>query len=157
MHDLTDSSLMTAAAIGWFYLVTNAMRVFTYLPQIVAVWRSTDGARAVSLFTWGSWLVCNGSAILYGAVVVNDLFFVMIASVNFCGCTCVTLITLITLQRRLQWRRAQQRSDGLPRPPIAPQTLQAADPPVLVAHPLMSRAQRPVDDGVSSCERCMAY
>ena len=110
MHDLTDSSLTTAAAIGWFYLATNAMRVFTYLPQIVAVWRSTDGARAVSLFTWGSWLVCNGSAILYGAVVVHDLFFVLIALVNFCGCTCVTLITL---QRRLKWRGAQQRGDGV--------------------------------------------
>ncbi len=153
MHDLTDSSLTTAAAIGWFYLATNAMRVFTYLPQIVAVWRSTDGARAVSLFTWGSWLVCNGSAILYGAVVVHDLFFVLIASVNFCGCTCVTLITL---QRRLQWRRAQQRGDGLPRQTVAPQALQAAHPPVLVAHPLRSSARRPDEDGASHCKHRLA-
>ena len=127
MHDLTDSSLTTAAAIGWFYLATNAMRVFTYLPQIVAVWRSTDGARAVSLFTWGSWLVCNGSAILYGAVVVHDLFFVLIALVNFCGCTSVTLIAL-----------------------------QAAHPPVLVAHPLRSSARRPDEDGASHCKHRLA-
>lgn len=54
MHGLSDSSLTTAAAIDWFNLVTNAMRVFMYLPQIIAVWRSTNGARAVSLFTWGA-------------------------------------------------------------------------------------------------------
>ena len=61
MHALPDPTLAPAAAIGWFYLVTNATRVFTYLPQIVAVRRSTDGERAISLFTWGSWLVSHGA------------------------------------------------------------------------------------------------
>lgn len=154
MHALPDFSLTTAAAIGWFYLVTNAARIFTYLPQIVAVWRSTDGARAISLFTWSSWLVSHCAAILYGTLVVHDLFFVLIALVNLFGCGSVTLIAL---QRRLQWRREQRRGAASPRQTVAPQALQAADPPVLVAHPLMSRAQRPDEDGTSRCERRMAW
>ena len=130
MHALPDASLTTAAAIGWFYLITNAMRVFTYLPQIVAVWRSTDGARAVSLLTWGSWLVSNAAAILYGLIVVHDLGFVLISSVNFCGCGCVTLTAL---QRRRQWQRAQRRSDAPPRRNVASELSQAASPPVQAA------------------------
>lgn len=85
-------SSTTAAAIGWFYLVTNSVRVLTYIPQIIAVWRCRDGARAISLLTWGSWVISNAAAIAYGVLVVHDAFFVVISTINLGGCAAVTLL-----------------------------------------------------------------
>lgn len=86
------------AAIAWCYLATNSLRVFTYWPQILAVWRSSDGARAVSLLTWSSWCVSHLAALLYGTVVVADRFFVCISAINLLGCGAVTAIA--TARRR---------------------------------------------------------
>ncbi|MFT3717397.1 hypothetical protein [Pseudorhodoferax sp.] len=93
------------AAIAWAYLVTNVGRIVTYVPQIVAVWRCTDGARAISLFTWGSWMVANATALAYGALVLKDLFFLAITGINMFGCSAVTLIAA---WRRIAFRRAQR-------------------------------------------------
>lgn len=124
MHALSGASLTMAAAIGWTYLVTNAARIFTFLPQIVAVWRSTDGARAISLCTWSAWLVSHVTAVLYGALVTHDVFFVLISLINFFGCGTVTLIAW---RRRLQWRRRERASSNdrgqPPSPVVAPQAL----------------------------------
>lgn len=88
---------------------------------------------------------------------MHDVFFVPIASINFCGCACVTLIAL---QRRLQWRRDQPLDAALPRQTVAPQPLQAVDPTVaVVAHSLehhMHHVLPPDDEGDSLCKRCMA-
>jgi len=80
------------AAIAWFYLATNSVRVLTYLPQIVAVWRCHDGARSISLLTWGSWVVSHITATLYGVLVVHDTFFVLVSLVNLAGCGAVMAI-----------------------------------------------------------------
>lgn len=69
------------AAIAWAYLITNSARIITYLPQIQAVWRSTDGARAISLWTWGSWSVSHITALLYGVLVIEDGFFSLITGI----------------------------------------------------------------------------
>ena len=53
------------AAIAWSYLAINSTRIVTYVPQIVAAWRCTDGARAISLFTWSSWTVSHVSGLAY--------------------------------------------------------------------------------------------
>jgi uncharacterized protein with PQ loop repeat len=92
-----------AAAIAWFYLVTNSARLITYVPQIVAVWRCRDGARSISLLTWGSWTVSHFAAILYGIVVVPDLFFVCVSLVNLLSCM---VVTAIAARRRCQQRQA---------------------------------------------------
>lgn len=98
------------AAIAWLYLLTNATRLVTYLPQIVVVWRCTDGARSVSVMTWGSWVLSQATAILYGTLVLRDVPFVLISLVNFVGCGCVTALAL---RRRAQWRREAGRApDG---------------------------------------------
>ena len=82
-----------ASAIAWFYLVTYSTRMFSFLPQIIAVWRCRDGGRAISLLTWCSWMISHAAAALYGALVVHDPFFVLISVVNLLGCAAVTLIT----------------------------------------------------------------
>ncbi|MFT4196227.1 hypothetical protein [Ottowia sp.] len=106
--NLTSDASAWQAAIAWGYLLSNAARVFTYLPQIVVVWRCRDGARAVSLLTWGSWVAANSMAVLYGALVVSDLFFLLISLVNLAGCG---LVAGIAARRRWQWR-CRQRGPG---------------------------------------------
>lgn len=78
--------------IAWLYILTNAARIFTYVPQLRAVWRSADGARDISLLTWGSWVVANATAVAYGAFVACDLFFSLIAMLNLVCCAAVTLV-----------------------------------------------------------------
>ncbi|MEP6964061.1 MAG: hypothetical protein ABI845_01120 [Polaromonas sp.] len=80
----------------------NATRIISYLPQIIAVWRCTDGALSVSLLTWGSWVLSHVAAMFYGVLVIPDLPFVLIPLINLLGCACVTAIAM---QRRKQWRR----------------------------------------------------
>ena len=86
---LTDPVI---AAISWFDLVTNSARIFTYIPQIIAVWRCQDGARAILLLTWGSWVISHLAAIAYGVLVVHDVFFVVISTINLTGCGAVTVL-----------------------------------------------------------------
>lgn len=92
----------TLNAVVWLYLSTNAVRVVTYLPQIRAVWRDTEGARTLSLLTWGSWTVSNLCALAYAAMVAHDGPLALISAINLVGCGCVTAIAA---HRRLQWHR----------------------------------------------------
>jgi hypothetical protein len=93
------------ALIGWLYLLTNAARVLTYIPQIVVVWRCTDGAASVSLLTWGSWVLSNVTATVYAVLVVRDALFVAISLVNLLGCAAVAVIAA---RRRAQWRAVRR-------------------------------------------------
>ena len=104
---LADAPLLTA--IAWAYLGTNATRVVTYVPQIVAAWRCTDGARAISLLTWGSWVVSHLTSLAYGTLVLHDPFFVAITMINLLGCSTITAIVAIH-----RWRLRQQEASGPP-------------------------------------------
>ena len=112
--ELADSALLSA--LGFIYLLTNLVRVFTYLPQIVVVWRCTDGARSVSLLTWGSWVLSNVSAVMYGLLVIRDQPFVVISAINLVGCAAVTLVAL---RRRVAWCREGRRQTRAGRLPLA--------------------------------------
>lgn len=90
---LADTPLLLA--IAWSYLITNSARILTYVPQIIAAWRCTDGARALSLWTWGSWAVSHLTALIYGTLVLGDAFFVVITIVNLLGCSAVTAIVVM--------------------------------------------------------------
>ncbi len=100
---IPDDALL--CSVTWIYLVTNAARVFSFIPQIHAVWRCTDGAHAISLLTWGAWVLSHVSALAYGTLVMHDLPFVLIALINFSGCSAVMAITI---RRRAQWREAER-------------------------------------------------
>jgi len=77
----------------------NSIRVLFYVPQIVAVVRSTDGARDIALSTWAMWALTNGLGAAYGAVVVHDALLALSFVV-----ACVLTIAL-TLVQRLRWSR----------------------------------------------------
>jgi uncharacterized protein with PQ loop repeat len=93
LPDLSNAALAPyGTLVAWLYLITNATRFITYLPQIAAVWRSQDGARAISLLTWGSWVLSHLTALAYGALITKDTYFVVITVINLVGCSCVTAI-----------------------------------------------------------------
>lgn len=101
LHSFAATDAAGLAIIGWLYLLTNATRVVTYIPQIIVTWRCTDGALSVSLLTWGSWVLSNLTATVYGVLVVRDGFFVAISLVNLAGCGAVAAIAA---WRRVQWK-----------------------------------------------------
>jgi hypothetical protein len=83
--------------VACVYVVTNSLRVFFYAPQIRAVSRATDGARAVSLSTWGFWTFANLTAMLYGWFVIHDGAFSAIFAGNL---ACTAAVTLIAARKR---------------------------------------------------------
>jgi len=101
------------AWVAWLYVVTNSLRVFFYAPQIRAVWKADDGARAVSIATWGFWTFANLTAMLYGWFVIHDSAFGAIFSGNL---ACTAAVTLIAVRKRLDNVPLVQRLGPLDRP-----------------------------------------
>jgi len=87
--------------VGWLYVATNSIRVFFYAPQIRAVLKAEDGARAVSIVTWGFWTFAHLTAMLYGWFVIHDSAFCAIFAGNL---ACTTAVTLIAIRKRLDRR-----------------------------------------------------
>src|SRR5262249_47513180 len=83
--------------VAWVYVVTNSLRVFFYAPQICAVFKSDDGARAVSIATWGFWTFANLTGALYGWFVIHDGVFCAVSAGNL---ACTAAVTLIAASKR---------------------------------------------------------
>lgn len=93
-----------AAAFSAF----NSIRVVFYVPQIVAVARSRDGARDIALSTWLMWVLTNASGTAYGVWVVRDGWLAL--SFGLCTAACVVTVALAVVKR---WRLAvAQRRPG---------------------------------------------
>jgi hypothetical protein len=90
-----------AAWVAWLYVITNSVRVFFYAPQIRAVLKAGDGARAVSIVTWGFWTFAHLTAMLYGWFVLDDSAFFAIFAGNL---ACTGAVTLIAIRKRLSAR-----------------------------------------------------
>jgi predicted MFS family arabinose efflux permease len=89
----------------------NSIRVVFYLPQIVAVARSTSGARDIALSTWAMWALTNGLGAAYGAVVVHDSLLALSFAVSSLACVLTMVLTLV---QRMRWARGL-RPNGPPR------------------------------------------
>ena len=90
--------------VAWLYVVTNSIRVFFYAPQIRAVLKAEDGARAVSIVTWGFWTFAHLTAMLYAWFVIHDSAFCAIFAGNL---ACTALVTLIAARKRLGERASR--------------------------------------------------
>lgn len=125
--------------IGPAFALANSLRALSFVPQILAVARSTDGARDIALVTWSIWTATNLLGVAYGAVVAADglLALSFAASALACGLTIA-----LTVVKRLRFRAAR-RAALSPRPasgsaPTAPRA--AAARPVSAASPRRLRA-----------------
>ena len=91
-------------AITMVYAVCNALRLLSYVPQIVAVARENSGAYAVSITSWLFWFVSHAVTAVYGAAVLNDPLLAGMMWGNAAGCLAIAAIT-VTKRRRYGWVR----------------------------------------------------
>jgi hypothetical protein len=101
---------MTLADLA-FYLFTgfNALRVFSYLPQILRVARDANGASAISYTTWGLWTAANASTCLYAEANLGDRLLGAISLLNAACCLAVIGLTAVKRRRFL----ARRQPEGL--------------------------------------------
>ena len=93
-----QSTELIAIAFGIF----NALRLVSYLPQIVAVARDRHGAAAISLLCWAIWIGANGSAALYAWINVGDLTLALVSAFN--AVCCLVVFVLAIRKRAAKWR-----------------------------------------------------
>ena len=88
----------------------NLMRLGSYLPQIIRVAKDTEGAKAISYWTWSVWICANASTAAYAAVNLADWALFVTSTLNTLGCA--TVIALTMLKRR-QFARAALTANSL--------------------------------------------
>jgi hypothetical protein len=84
------------------FTLCNSLRVVAYVPQIAKAARDRSGAEAISLGTWGLFLVSHTSALAYALVNQHDWTMASVFLSNAVGCG---VILLIAAWRRVQYRR----------------------------------------------------
>ena len=83
------------------FTLCNSLRVVAYVPQIAKAARDRSGAEAISLGTWGLFLVSHASAAAYALVNQKDWTMASVFLGNAVGCCAIILIAA--------WKRSQHR------------------------------------------------
>ena len=83
--------------VTFLYATLNSFRVFSYIPQIIAVYRDNNRAKSISLFTWSFWAMSNFSMSLYGGIVKHD---VLLAVLSLGNSVCCAVVVCIVLNKR---------------------------------------------------------
>jgi hypothetical protein len=83
------------------FTLCNSLRVVAYVPQIAKAARDRSGAEAISLGTWGLFLVSHASAMAYALVNQKDWTMASVFLSNAIGCGAILLIAA--------WKRSQHR------------------------------------------------
>lgn len=83
------------------FVAMNALRVFSYLPQIWRVAVDRHGASAISYSCWSIWTGANAATASYALVNLGDVWLGVVSLSNTAGC--LTVITLTWVKRR-RWR-----------------------------------------------------
>ncbi len=74
----------------------------SYAPQMRAVWKSTTGARDISIATWLLWSATSLVSLLYALSVVKDPPFIVVSATSLVGSAVVSALAIL---RRLQQPR----------------------------------------------------
>jgi len=97
---------MTSAEIALAaFALCNSVRVFAYVPQIVAVARDPGGASAISYTTWVLFAVSHLSTVAYAALVVDDW---RMAAVFIANTVCCLTIVAVTAWKRALYKAAKR-------------------------------------------------
>ena len=87
--------------VSALYALFGVVFVLGYLPQVLAVWRSRNGAADVSLPTWGLWCASSTVSLLYAQLVSGDRNYALVCLGNVVGCYAVTLAAVLKRRRHL--------------------------------------------------------
>lgn len=99
MFDPDPSWLVSAFALS------NSVRALFYLPQIVAVARSVDGARDIALSTWSMWALNNALGGLYTGMVMGHP---TLAASFWASCGACLVTIALAMRARRRHRHAPQ-------------------------------------------------
>lgn len=102
------SNALLLQLITGIYVACNAVRLLSYVPQIIAVARENSGAHAISLVTWLFWTLSNASTAVYCSTVINDVLLTSTMWGNAAGCLAVASLTVMKRQR-YGWVRVEPR------------------------------------------------
>jgi predicted MFS family arabinose efflux permease len=93
------------------FAASNSVRALFYLPQVIAVARSVDGARDIALSTWWMWTLNNVLGALYtGAVMAHPTLAISFwASAAAC---LLTIVLAVRARRRLLRRDTVRLADS---------------------------------------------
>ena len=90
--------LLTVAAgslVALCFVVFNSIRILLYLPQLATCWRDDRGCSAINLWTWGSWIIANGSTGAYMWMFQRDLLGLVLNLGNAGMCAAIVAVTLL--------------------------------------------------------------
>lgn len=76
------------------YGACNAVRVVSYVPQIMRIARDREGARAISLSTWWLWIAANATTALYAWTNLGDAPLALLNALNAMCCIVVVTLTM---------------------------------------------------------------
>ena len=93
--------------ITWLFVTVNSARMLAYLPQIYKAWRCTDGARAISLVTWGYFAAAHLPGAFYSLAVVNDPKLAAVFAGNCLACS--ALFAVVGWKR---WKLANRQEES---------------------------------------------
>jgi uncharacterized protein with PQ loop repeat len=89
-HTITNLSMIAFALL-------NGMRVFSYLPQIIRIYRDPNGAVAISILTWVLFAASHIATVWYVLVTSGDRLVATTFVLNATGCLAIVAPT--TLKR----------------------------------------------------------
>ena len=87
------------------FTATNALRALFFVPQVVAVARSDNGARDISLATWWMWTLNNGLGAWYACVAIHHTELALSFAASAVACVVTIAITMF---KRWQLRTTAQ-------------------------------------------------
>lgn len=86
------------------FSLSNSVRAAFYLPQVMAVARSVDGARDIALSTWWMWAANNALGAAYAGVAMQHM--TLAVSFLLSAMACLVTITLALRARRRMGSKA---------------------------------------------------
>lgn len=81
----------------------NAVRIFSYVPQMLKIWRDRHGSEVVSLMTWVLFGLSHLSTVMYAIIVPGDYYM---AAVFACNAVCCGFMVGLTMWSRSAYARA---------------------------------------------------
>jgi hypothetical protein len=115
--ELTTTPSLYATVLSWAFLLTNSLRVFTYLPTIKKLLRPDVTGDCQSQLTWLLWTVSNITLTLHLFEVnhrhFNEMILISAANALMCGvCLCLVRVVHVRTSRASTPAHLQRESRG---------------------------------------------
>ena len=101
-------SLTLIKIITFFYILFNSGRVFSYIPQIFAVFKEKSPVLAISLITWSFWTAANLTTALYATFVLPDTLLAVMSYGNTLGCAIVVFMVIYKRYQYDYWPKSKR-------------------------------------------------